>query len=342
MTVLPVLPTALIDRWSVPGWYARLLADVSRHPDLYGPEDLEEALRDAVRLATQDQLRAGLDLITDGQPQRPGTVSMVHEAIKGVIPATPARRWGAPAGGPGYLCVEPISAPSGLGLTQEYLRLRGLTEAPLKVPVPGPWALAEGLDGGEIYPSRDATADALAPVLNRELKHLVRVGATFLQLTEPATACAPEHPERFARLIEQTVAGVGATVSLHVGFAGLTGVAIARRSYRPIFPHLSRLPVQQIALELAWQDMAEVELLRQIKPPMSVAVGVVDVGSQWVEPPELIADRLRAALAVVEPERLHAVPDAGFGRLPRAVAVAKAVNLVAAARLVRAELKTAE
>ncbi|MGC1719864.1 MAG: xylulokinase [Isosphaeraceae bacterium] len=46
------------------------IGDVGSHPDLFGPVDREEAVRDAVRLAIDDQLRAGLDRISDGEMQR--------------------------------------------------------------------------------------------------------------------------------------------------------------------------------------------------------------------------------------------------------------------------------
>src|SRR5258708_5929748 len=68
MPSLPVLPATVIGSWAFPGWYARLCEEAARDPDLFGPDDRDEAVRDAVRLAVDDQLRAGADLITDGVP----------------------------------------------------------------------------------------------------------------------------------------------------------------------------------------------------------------------------------------------------------------------------------
>jgi len=70
MTPLPLIPATVIGSWSFPGWYAKFCDDAARHPDLFGPDDREEALRDVVRLAVDDQLRAGADLVTDGEMQR--------------------------------------------------------------------------------------------------------------------------------------------------------------------------------------------------------------------------------------------------------------------------------
>src|SRR5438128_4552111 len=136
--MLPLLPTTVIGSWSFPGWYAKFCEDAARHPDLFGPDDREEALRDAVRLAVDDQLRAGADLITDGEMQRVDFNLGVYDYLVGLKPLPPARRWGPPAHDQRskYGCTAPITAPAGLGLVTEYRRLRSLTAACVKVPVP--------------------------------------------------------------------------------------------------------------------------------------------------------------------------------------------------------------
>ncbi|MGO9598944.1 MAG: hypothetical protein ACLP7Q_13225 [Isosphaeraceae bacterium] len=65
-----MIAAAVVESWSFPGWYEKFITDVKQQPDLFGPVDREEAVRDAVRLAIDDQLRAGLDRISDGEMQR--------------------------------------------------------------------------------------------------------------------------------------------------------------------------------------------------------------------------------------------------------------------------------
>jgi methionine synthase II (cobalamin-independent) len=69
MATFPLLPVTVIGSWSFPGWYAKFCDDAARHPDQFGDDDREEALSDAVRLAVDDQLRAGAVIITDGEMQ---------------------------------------------------------------------------------------------------------------------------------------------------------------------------------------------------------------------------------------------------------------------------------
>src|SRR5208337_1342297 len=59
---------------------------------------------------------------------------------------------------------------------------------------------------------------------------------------------------------------------------------------------------------------AEVELLAELPETMDVAVGLVDVKNTWIEPPELVASRIKAVLKHVSPERLSVTPDCGFSQ----------------------------
>jgi len=334
------MPATVIGSWSFPGWYAKFCEDAAGQPELFGPDDREEALRDAVQLAIADQVRAGADLVTDGEMQRVDFNLGFYDRLTGIRPLPQGRRWGPPAHDQRsrYLCVAALDAPRGLGLVEEYQRLRRSTDLPVKVPVPGPYTLAGCLQGGEVYRDRQKIAEALLPLVNREMKNLVGQGVDFIQLDEPSFACHPDLPELFLDFIARTVDGVRAKTSLHMCFGNYRGRAIGWRSYQPLFPHLARAKVDQLALEFASREMAEIELARQIKPPMELAAGLVDIKNTWIEPPELVAERLRRVLQHIEPERVHVTPDCGFSQTARFVACRKLANMVEGVRLVRRDL----
>src|ERR1700737_2275152 len=131
MMHLPLLPATVIGSWSFPGWYAKFCADVARAPDRCGADDRDEALRDAVRLAVDDQLRAGADIISDGEMQRVDFNLGFYDRLTGIEPRPQARGWGPPAHDQRsrYLCVGAIDAPHGLGIVEEHKRLRTVTDA---------------------------------------------------------------------------------------------------------------------------------------------------------------------------------------------------------------------
>src|SRR5436190_16025752 len=116
MTSLPLIPATVIGSWSFPGWYAKFCEDVAGQPELFGADDRDEAVGDAVRLAVEDQLRAGADLITDGEMQRVDFNLGFYDRLTGIVPLPARRRWGAPAHDQRrrYECGQPLAAPEGL------------------------------------------------------------------------------------------------------------------------------------------------------------------------------------------------------------------------------------
>ena len=52
------IPATVIGSWAFPGWYDALNADLAVNPQRYGAADRAEALRDAVLVVVDDQLRA--------------------------------------------------------------------------------------------------------------------------------------------------------------------------------------------------------------------------------------------------------------------------------------------
>ncbi len=229
-----MIPATVIGSWPFPGWFEKLMADVKERPERFGPADSDEAVRDAVRLAIDDQLRAGLDRITDGEMQRVDFNLGFYNHIRGLEPLPHARLWGAPAHDQQdrYRAVSPLSAPEGLGTVQEFRRLREYSGADVKVSVPGPFTLSGCIDFGAVYFGRKAVASALVPIVNAELRALEAAGADFIQLDEPSFACHPGEPEFFLEILARTVEGVKAYLSMHLCFGNFRPASASVRMRR--------------------------------------------------------------------------------------------------------------
>jgi len=336
----PLCPT-VIGSSSFPGWYAYFQEQVDAHPDCFGPADLEEALTDAVRLALEDQVRAGIELVTDGEMGRVDFNLGFYDYLTGIKAEPIPRQLGVPAHDQRgkYTCVAPLGAPGGLGLVQEYRRLRSLTDLPIKMPIPGPFTLAGRLIGGDIYPDREAITESLIPIVNAEMCAVVAEGCRFIQMDEPSFACHPDNPSPFVDIINRTIEGVDAFVSMHMCFGNFRARAVGHRSYAPLFPGILSANVDQFALEFASRELSEIELLGDVVDAgKSVAVGLVDVKNLWVEPVELLTKRIEICLQYVPPEAMHVTPDCGFSQTARYAAVQKMKNLAAAVSQVRERL----
>jgi 5-methyltetrahydropteroyltriglutamate--homocysteine methyltransferase len=105
-----------------------------------------------------------------------------------------------------------------------------------------------------------------------------------------------------------------------------------------MFPAFLELTVDELHLEMASREFAEVELVARIAERFDVAVGIIDVKSYYVETVEEVADRVRLCLKHAPAERLAFAPDCGLSQTARWAAKQKLKNLVAGVQLVRCEL----
>jgi 5-methyltetrahydropteroyltriglutamate--homocysteine methyltransferase len=138
--------------------------------------------------------------------------------------------------------------------------------------------------------------------------------------------------------MDRAFAGAALASCVHVcyGYRARLGNKEWKHGYEEIFPALARAQVQQYSLEFAEPQLAPA-ILAQL-PGKTIQLGVIDVGSDAVETPELVADRLRGALEVLPAERLIAAPDCGCTARGREATRAKLRSLVLGAGKVRSNL----
>ena len=341
-TKLDLLPTMGVGSYASPGWLTAMRRAL--RAGTAGPADLEEAILDAVRVAVCDQEDAGLDILSDGEIRRQRFLWNVVEKLSGLSVVPAQRKLGVMSydSAPRFETVERVGAPEGFGLVQEYTDVRKLTRKPIKVCCPGPLTIVmpitpkDGYDGDYLPLLYD-----LAELVNRELKQVVAAGATFIQIDEPsAVGRTPVLPvEETVALFNKTVEGLKAKIALHICFGNNQGRPAMKRTYRPLFPGILEARAEQIALEFSNREMSEVELWSEFGGERELAAGVIDVKSMYLETPEDVAERIRAVLRHVDPEKLYLTCDCGFSASSRGLARAKLHALVAGARIVRQELQ---
>jgi 5-methyltetrahydropteroyltriglutamate--homocysteine methyltransferase len=328
----PLLPTAVVGSYSMPGWLERvkndyLLRRLSRH-------DLDEIHDLAVKAAIKDQEVAGVDVVSDGELRRDNMIDHFTTRLPGVEVDQTSKRFYYDL----YDCVVRGRLPTGpLGLVEELRFLRRYTERRTKISITGPHSLVKRIRNA-YYETEEAFALDLARVMNVELRELVRAGATDIQIDEPYYSGFPEDVPWGIRAVNALVEGVGARLSLHVCYGNRYGKPSWEGSYRYLFPAVLEARVQQLTLEFARRGDEDVRLFKEFDPPFALGLGVVDVKSHDVERPAIVAERIRAALDLVPAARLAVNPDCGLVHLPRDVAFAKLAAMVEGTRQVRKEL----
>jgi 5-methyltetrahydropteroyltriglutamate--homocysteine methyltransferase len=337
------LRTTVIGSYPFPAWLEFACQNLAQ----FGAADRQELQEDAVVAAVHDQMTAGLDVVTDGEQTRLDFNLSFYGFLEGIdLETAPPRRFGPPAHDQRgrHLIKAELSAPRGLGAVGEFQRLQRLApRGPvLKCSVPGPYTLSGRLVPNPQYPDRYAVTEALLPIVRRELEALVEAGCREITVDEPSMSCYAhrEDPRRLVEIFNRTVAPVvGKTrLSTHLCFGNYKGRAVGPRRYAPMFPAFLDLTVDEIHVEMASREFAELEIISQIASRTDVAVGIIDVKSYYVETPEDVAQRVHACLKHAPPEKLSFAPDCGLSQTARWAARAKLQNMVAGVRKVRAEL----
>ena len=337
------LRTTVIGSYPFPGW----LELACRHLDEFGEADRAELIDDAVATAIRDQVEAGLDVITDGEQTRLDFNLSFYGFLEGIeLESAPPRRFGPPAHDQRgrHKITGELRAPRGLGTVDDYRRLKRLAPPgpALKASVPGPYTLSGRLTPSPQYPDRYAIAEALLPIVRAELEALLGAGCLEITVDEPSMSCYAhrEDPGRFVDLFNRTVEPVAGRcrLSTHLCFGNYKGRAVGPRRYAAMFPAFGDMNVDEIHLEMASREFAELELIGGLARRRHVAVGIIDVKSYFVEPVEEVARRVRACLEHAPADRLSFAPDCGLSQTARWAAREKLRNMVAGVRLVRKEL----
>lgn len=337
------LQTTVIGSYPFPGW----LEFATRHFDAFGTTDREELIDDAVTVAVQEQIAAGLDVITDGEQTRLDFNLSFYGFLEGIaLEGESPRRFGPPAHDQRgrHAIVGPLRAPRGLGTVEDFRRLQRIAPAGpvLKASVPGPYTLSGRLVPGAGYADRWAVTEALLPLVQAELSALVAAGCREITVDEPSMSCYAhrEDPARFVEIFNRTVAPVQGQcrLSTHLCFGNFRGHAVGKREYAPMFPHFLAMNVDEIHVEMASREFSELPLIGEIAKVKDVAVGIIDVKSYYIETIADVQARVRRCLAFAPPERLSFAPDCGLSQTARWAARQKLHHMVAGVRAVRAEL----
>jgi len=335
--------TTVVGSYPIPGWLELSGTQLAA----FGPTDLTELWDDAVTVAVADQLRAGLDVITDGEQTRTDFNLSFYAFLAGVeLNSSPSRRFGPPGHDqrPMHRITGELRAPSGLRVVDEFKRLQRLAPKGrrLKASVPGPYTLAGRLKPNDRYRDRHAVTEALIPIVRTELTNLIEAGCEFVTVDEPSMSCYADREDRrwLVDAFNQTVEPVRGRCYLgtHLCFGNYKGRAAARRRYGVMFPDFLDLHVNELHVEMANREFAELELAADIAKRMDVGVGIVDVKNYYVETADDIEQRIRACLRYVPADRLSVSPDCGLSQTARWASFAKLSALVQGAVRVRATL----
>jgi 5-methyltetrahydropteroyltriglutamate--homocysteine methyltransferase len=343
------LRTSVVGSLPKPAWLAQTAS--LRAPWRLAGDELQQAQDDAVRLALLDQEEAGLDVVCDGEIRRRHYIWGLLAGLTNIDTENLAKK--RARGGRYSESTEvaritgPVERPVPV-LVEACRFARAHTTRPLKVTLPGPMTIADSVKD-EYYGEDDrALAMRFAALLNAEAKALVDAGADVVQFDEPCFNIYLDEVEAWGiEALERCMDGVKATKAVHICYGYGTAPVLAWKTantdwghYGVTLPLLAKSAVDQVSVECAASGV-DVAVLSALSGK-DVLLGVIDVGTETVESPEVVADRIRRALPYVPAE--HLMPSTDCGLVPRssASAIGKMRALAQGAAIVRNELQNGE
>ena len=337
-----LLPTSIVGSLPKPSWLAQ--PETLWSPWKLEGEALVEGKQDALRIAVQEQRRAGIDVISDGEQTRQHFVTTFIEHLSGVDfqqRETVRIRNRYDASVPTVVGAVSREKPVFVA-DAEFLRRQ--TDQPIKWALPGPMTMIDTLYDRH-YKSREKLAWEFATILNQEAKELEAAGIDIIQFDEPAFNVFHDEVQDWGvATLERAAEGLRAETAVHICYGyGIKAntdwkatLGPEWRQYEQSFPLLQRSTIDIVSLEChhSHVPMELIELIRGKK----VMLGAIDVASETIETTDEVADTLRSALTFVDPDKLIPSTNCGMAPLSRDVALGKLSALSAGTDIVREEI----
>jgi 5-methyltetrahydropteroyltriglutamate--homocysteine methyltransferase len=298
---------------------------------------------------------AGLDVVYDGEQRRSEMYDHAVKHAKGFETRGTVRSWDNKYYTKAAVVEKPLV--EGAYDLEEYEFVRSHTDRQVKIPFTGAYTIMDW--SYDEYYARNgsllgATAqqrteprwrfgvDVARDVVRPNVLGLVEAGADWVQIDEPAATTRPEEMPLVVGTFNATREGINARASMHICFS----------DYTSLFPHIEELDdCYELQLEFSNRDSKELGTKPEDRPGYDVlprfkesawggkiGLGVIDIHSNFIEPPELVRDRILHAAEVLGPERIEVNTDCGLRTRTWEVSLEKLKNMVEGARLAEREL----
>lgn len=281
----------------------------------------KKATEECVRL----QEGIGLDILVHGEMERGDMVTFFAEkmrgfGISGLVRSYGNRYYRKPVVKGRVKRERPITVDM-------FKYAQSLTEKPVKGIVTGPYTMCDW-SFDEYYSDRRGCVMALAREIHEEVVALEDAGAQYIQIDEPAISTRPDEVDLAVEAMKIVTEGIEAKTISHICYG----------DFAVMYPRILDLAVDQLDLEFANSDFANLRIFRQPKFTKEIAIGILDVHSHIVEKKDEVKANIRKALRVFPVEKVYIDPDCGLKTRTPDEAEAKLKVMVEAVKEVRQEL----
>jgi len=288
-------------------------------------EELTQLEKKATEECIHLQEEIGLDILVHGEMERGDMVTYFAERMKGFGISGLVRSYGnrfyrKPVVKGRVKRKEPITV-------EMFKYAQSLTQKPMKGMLTGPYTICDW-SFNEYYPDRRELVLALAKEVRKEVVDLEKAGAEYIQIDEPAISTRPDEIELAIEAMKVVTEGIGTKTISHICYGDFT----------LIYPRILHLAVDQLDLEFANSNFANLEIFEHPKFTKEIAVGVLDVHSHIIEKKDEVKENIKKALDVFPIEKVYIDPDCGLKTRTPEEAKGKLKVMVEAVREIKEEM----
>jgi len=314
----------------------------------YDKEALERLTRQAVVDIVRRQAEVGIDVVNDGEMSKPGYSTYIADRLSGFAGHEPAKPRLDTREHPNFLaayermtganvarravCVGPVAVSDREPLAQDIANLRAalaqvtVAEGFMTAASPG---LVPVFQTNRHYPTHEAYVEAIAAAMQEEYEAIATAGFV-LQLDCPDLAMARhtsfqdlseseflKRAEFHVETLNHALRNVAADrTRIHICWGNYEGPHDHDIPFSKVAPILIKAKPMALVVEAANPRHAhEWTVWHDLKLPDDkiLVPGVLDTSTNYVEHPELVAQRICQFADIVGRERVIAGTDCGFG-----------------------------
>ncbi len=286
-------------------------------------EEFERVQDEVTRGVIEEQVRAGLDVVTDGQVRWHDPISHFVRKLEGCEINGLLRFFDT-----NFYFRQPIIRGKLVKhesvLKREFTFARGISKS-VKPVVTGPYTLAR-LSINRRGDGFQPLVDEFASVISQEVRDLAEAGAELIQIDEPAILKNPTDFQVFEKIIQKIVAEKGdARVALYMYF----GDAM------PLYQKLLKLPVDVLGLDFTYSPKLP-DAIARFGCDKELGVGLIDGRNTRLERENEVMNVLKLILPAIKSKCVYLNPSCGLGDyLSREVAFKKIQNMASIAENAR-------
>jgi len=288
-------------------------------------EELSQLEKKATEECIRLQEKIGLDILVHGEMERGDMTTYFAErlegfGISGLVRSYGNRYYRKPVVKGEIKREKPMTV-------ETFKYAQSLTSKPVKGILTGPYTMCDW-SFNEYYPSRRDLVLALAEVIGQEVVDLEKAGAKFIQIDEPALSTRQDEIDLAIEAMKIVTSKIKAKTISHICYG----------DFKTIYPKILDLAVDQLDLEFANSNFANLDIFREPKFTKEIAVGVLDSHSHIIEKKDEVKRNIKKALEVFPVEKVYIDPDCGLKTRTKEEAEEKLKVMVAAVKEVKAEL----